>query len=177
MPEEKGGNMNRFRFEALTEEFPFLSGISFFENVNDAIYHCEHIVIKRLDEIVLNMKPRHETASGSMVSIDNEQRVHFVLDDGRIIKDAVIKEWEHRTDNDWVEKPGETIIEAIHRNGVADQVKYIVVAHTGYDLVEYRSTEKWNATVYKLPKHTTILAEIEKAKQNARDKVRVEARF
>ncbi|MFL1672504.1 hypothetical protein [Paenibacillus dendritiformis] len=169
--------MNRFRYEALVEEFPFLTGISFFEDVNDAIYHCEHIVIKRLDDVVLNMKPRHESASGSMVSIDDEQRVHFILDDGQIIIDAVHKEWEHRTDNDWFEKPGETILEAIHRIGVANQVKHIVIAHIGYDIVQHRSTEKWNVTVYKLPKYTTLSAEIEKAQQKAREKVRAEGDF
>lgn len=173
--------MNRFRYEALVDEFPFLSEVwfSFFEDPNDSIRNCEYIVIKQLNE-VLYMTPRHETIRGSMTNINDEQVVHFILDnldDRSIIRDAVKKERKHTSDNTWFENPGETILEAAHRHGVADRIKYIVVTHIGYNIVEYRSTDKWNATVYKLPKHTTISAEIEKAKKNAREKVRAEANF
>lgn len=117
---------------------------------------------------------------GSLTHTDDEQVVHFILDDLSIIMDAVTPKRSQGSDNSWSEQEGETILEAIYRHNVAERLKYVVMTHIGYDKVHedfYRSTDKWNAKIYKLPKHTTISAEITKAIQKEREKVHVEADF
>lgn len=172
--------MNRFRYEALVEEFPFLPEVIFdFEDPSNAIRLCEYIAIKRLDEAILNITPMHETYHGSLTHTDDEQAIHFILDDQSIIMGAVTPKRSQGSDNSWSEQEGETILEAIYRHNVAERLKYAVITHIGYEKIQEgsRSSDKWNAKVYKLPKYTTLSAEIERAQQKARGKVRTEADF
>jgi len=166
--------MNRFKLQAYKQEFPFLGEI-----IGDEI--PDSVRVKRADENLLKIIPTYSLHVGSLGKTKNMDRVHFILQDGTIIEDAVL----HREDfssNYAGDSPysmdGETVLEAIDRHGVADKIQFIVVESYYLDDWEgHEYTEDYNFTVYKTPKNTTFGAEIQKARAQALAEVRVEADF
>ena len=166
--------MNRFKFLAYVQEFPFLGEI-----IGNEI--PDSVRIKRADENLLKFIPMYLLHMGSMGKTKNMDRVHFILQDGTIIKDAVLH-GEDFSSNYAGYSPysinGETVLEAIDRHGVAEILQYIIIENYYLDDWEgHEYVEEYTIIVYKTPKNTTFGAEIKKARACALAEVRVEADF
>ena len=166
--------MNRFKLQAYMKEFPFLERI-----IGDAI--PDSVRIKRADENLLRFTPRYSRHDGSMGVTKLSEDVHFILQDGSILYDAVRQSghtssnYAHSQSRSW---EGETVLEAIDRHGVADKLQYIVIEYYYLDdWVGDEYVEEYTATIYKPPKDTSFGAEIEKAMACALAEVRAEADF
>ena len=173
--------MNRFKYQAYVQEFPFLQDI-----IGDEI--PDSVRVKRADENLLKITPKYYYHNGSMGVTKMDERIHFVLADGSIIHDAVKQSghtssnYAHTRTQTW---EGETVLEAIDaivsiclRHGVAESLAYIVVEKYYLDDWEGQEyTKEYTVTVYKTPKNTTFGAEIEKARAQALAEVRAEADF
>ena len=166
--------MNRFKLQAYKQEFPFLEEI-----IGDT--NPDSVRIKRVDENLLKIIPQYYYHDGSMGISETDEKVHFVLADGTIIKNAVEQaghtssNYAHSQTKEW---EGQTVLEAIDQHGVADKLQYIVVEY--YDLDDWSGGEykrEYTLTIYKAPKNTTFGAEIEKARAQALAEVRAEADF
>ncbi len=166
--------MNRFKLQAYCNEFPFLQDL-----IGDEI--PDSVRIKRADENLLKVIPRYSCHDGSMGITKMDETVHFILNDGTIIKNAVEQNghtssnYAHSQDQYW---DGETVLEAIDRYGVADKLQYIVVEYYYFDDWSGQEYEKEHSfTIYKTPKDTTFGAEVKKARAYALAEVRAEADF
>ncbi len=166
--------MNRFKYQAYQNEFPFLQDL-----VGDEI--PDSVRIKRADENLLKVIPRYSCHDGSMGITELNEKVHFVLEDGSILYDAVEQcgrtssNYAHTQTKEW---RGETVLEAIDRHGVAESLAFIIVETYYLNDWEGGHYEKEHEfTIYKTPKNTTFGAEIEKARAQALAEVRAEADF
>jgi len=166
--------MNRFKLQAYCKEFPFLGDI-----IGDT--NPDSVRIKRADENLLKVVPKYYCHDGSLGVTKMDERVHFVLADGSIIHDAVEQSghtssnYAHTQTDEW---EGETVLEAIDRHSVADQLQYIV--QDVFDLDDWEGQEyhrSWGIVIYKTPKGTSFGAEIGKARAQALAEVRAEADF
>lgn len=166
--------MNRFKYQAYVQEFPFLQDI-----IGDEI--PDSVRVKRADENLLKVIPKYYYHNGSMGVSKLSEEVHFVLQDGSILHDAVKRSghtssnYAHSQTKEW---EGETVLEAIDRHGVADQLQYIV--QDVFDLDDWEGQEyhrSWEIFIYKPPKGTSFREEIEKARAQALAEVRAEADF
>ncbi len=166
--------MNRFKLNAYIQEFPFLRNI-----IGDSI--PDSVRIKRADENLLKVVPQYSYHDGSMGITKMDERVHFILNDGTIIENAVEQKghtssnYAHSQERSW---DSETVLEAIDRHGVAESLAFIVVEK--YYLDDWSGqeyTKEYTLTIYKTPKNTTFGAEIEKARAQALAEVRAEADF
>lgn len=166
--------MNRFKYQAYVQEFPFLQDI-----IGDEI--PDSVRVKRADENLLKVVPRYSCHDGSMGITEMDEKVHFILNDGTFIKDAVKQSghtssnYAHSQTKEW---EGETVLEAIDRHGVAVSLAFIVVEK--YYLDDWSGqeyTKEYTFTVYKTLKGTSFGAEIEKARAQALAEVRAEADF
>lgn len=118
--------MNRFKLEAFKQEFPFLNEILEGEPTD--------IKIKRADENLLKATPEEYYWDGSKGYTRSKESVHFVLEDGTILKDIVEPSYESGSNyahSQTRRHEGETILEAIYRlqrgnNLVPDAIRYIV---------------------------------------------------
>ena len=117
--------MNRFKFEAFKKEFPFLREI-----LGDVSpLEIDEIKIKRADENLLTYIPCDSSHVGSLGRTKSEVKIHFVLNNGEIIQEAVIPEKSYSSNYSGdtpFEKEGETVLEAIDRHGVAESLAFIV---------------------------------------------------
>lgn len=170
--------MNRFKYQAYVKEFPFLHKI-LGEDVDPR--GIDKITIKRADENLLSYTPRSSSHVGSMGRTESETKVHFVLVNGEILENAVIQE-EHYSSNysgdTSYDYEGETIIEAIDRHDIAEQLQFIVVEKYYYDSWEGQEREeKYFLEIYKVPKNITYREIIQKIKEKAIAEVRREADF
>jgi hypothetical protein len=170
----KERKMNRFKYQAYVQEFPFLQDI-----IGDEI--PDSVRVKRADENLLKVIPKYYYHNGSMGVSKLSAKVHFVLQDGSILHDAVKQSghtssnYAHSQTKEW---EGETVLEAIDRHGVADQLQYIV--QDVFDLDDWEGQEyhcSWEMVIYKTPKGTSFGAEIEKARAQALAEVCTEADF
>jgi hypothetical protein len=169
--------MNRFKFNALRDEFPFL------EQCHDEDFQvkdCDGITIKRIAAKLLDQTPRRYSWSGSLVGINKVDRVDFVLSDGSVITDAVEADTESGSNyahSGTYRREGETILEAIDRHGVAESLDFIVWTEWGYNVVEHHSEDDWRAVVYKPAKGFALTDAIAEAKGKALAEVQAEANF
>lgn len=166
--------MNRFKYQAYVQEFPFLQDL-----IGDEI--PDSVRVKRADENLLQFIPTYRCHDGSLGVTEIDERVHFIIADGSIIHDAVKQaghtssNYAHTQTKEW---EGETVLEAIDRHGVAESLAFIVVEH--YYLDDWSGGEykrEYTLTIYKTPKNTTFGEEIEKARAQALAEVRAEADF
>jgi hypothetical protein len=166
--------VNRFKLQAYCKEFPF-----FGEIIGDEI--PDSVRIKRADENLLKFIPTYSLHLGSMGRTEMNERIYFVLHDGEVLHDVVVRSEEYSSNYSGdtpYSSDGETVLESIDRHGVAETLQYIVVE--SYYLDDWESqeyTEEHNVTIYKTPKNTTFGAEIQKARAQALAEVRVEADF
>ena len=166
--------MNRFKLHAYCKEFPFLQDL-----IEDEI--PDTVRVKRADENLMKVAPQYYYHDGSLGVTEMDERIHFVLADGSIIHDAVeqsghtFSSYAHSQKCFW---DGETVLEAIDRHGVAENLAFIVVEK--YYLDDWSGGEykrEYTLTIYKTPKGTSFGAEIEKAQEKALAEVRAEADF
>ncbi len=166
--------MNRFKLLAYKQEFPFLEEI-----IGDS--NPDSVRIKRADENLLRVTPRYYYHNGSMGETEDNEKIHFVLKDGTLIKNAVEQSghtssnYAHSQTKEW---KGQTVLEAIDQHGVADKLEYIVVEQYYLDDWEGSDYEKeYSCIVYKTPKGASFGEKIEKARACALAEVRAEADF
>lgn len=166
--------MNRFKVQGYCKEFPFLQNL-----IGDEI--PDSVRVKRADENLLRVTPQYYYHNGSMGASEMDEKIHFILSDGSIILDAVeqsgrsASNYAHSQTKEW---EGETVLEAIDRHGVAENLAFIV--QDVFDLDDWEGQEyhhSWEIIIYKAPKGTTFGAEIEKARAQALAEVRAEADF
>jgi hypothetical protein len=166
--------MDRFRFEAFCEEFPFLR-----EVVAGDVKELDGITVKRTDENLLNMRPRLSNHFGNKGGTYDDTDVHFIAQD--IIKCAVAQDAEIISNyaHDAPEyRRGEKVIEAILKKNIADKLQYIVVEKKyNHEWSGEHPRRSWHITIYKPPKNTSFPAEIQKAKEKARAEVKAEFCF
>ncbi len=166
--------MNRLKYQAYVQEFPFLQDL-IGDNIPDSVR------IKRADENLLKVIPCYSCHDGSMGITELSEKVHFVLQDGSILYDAVksnghtSSNYAHFQERSW---DGETVLEAIDRHGVAESLAFIVVEK--YFLDDWNGGEykrEYSLSIYKTPKGTSFGEEIEKVRAYALAEVRAEADF
>ena len=166
--------MNRFKLQAYKQEFPFLGEI-----IGDDI--PDSIRIKRADENLLKFIPTNSLHVGSLGRTEMNERIHFVLHDGEVLHDVVVRSEEYSSNYSGdtpYSTDGETVLESIDRHGVAETLQYIIVEYYYIDDWEgHECTEEYTFSIYKTPKNTTFGAEIQKARAQALAEVRVEADF
>lgn len=215
--------MNRFKYEAYLQEFPFLReiltrerdyaylylphseekmqellsegwqvvkrepaygegeyvGIALFETVPP--HRIDFIRVRRADENLLTFCPSEYYWDGSLVEQERWQKVHFVLQDGTIIFDAVLKDGHSGSNYSGVEEKrweGESILEALSKLDDPDSVAYIAIEN--YDYSWSRGDEErreYHIEIYKPPKGVKYSDLIEKAREKARAEVKTEADF
>lgn len=174
--------MNRFRYEALVEEFPFIprTVMERKDGKEREVIDCESITIRRVTKQLLERTPEEYAVVGSLVGVDQWTKVDFVLDDRLIIRNAVKNSgsshsnYAYEGDERW---EGESVLEAIHRLKVADKLAYIVWTTGGYDVVEHFSLPTFKALIYKPSKEFTFQEEIDRALNAAREIVKAESNF
>lgn len=168
--------MNKFKFEAYLQEFPFLREILGDQTAGSV----SSLAVKRADENLLARTPEERSWNGSLGATDNWERVTFVLPD-RVLKGAVAPAGEsgsnyaHSTARRW---KGETVLEALSRLENPDDVQYIVWEDRDYsDWSGSDLVDNYSVVVYKPPKGVTFGELITKARAQALAEVRAEADF
>jgi len=170
--------MNQFRLEAFKEEFPFLESI--IEAGRGKEKFLASIKVKRLDESVLNKVPHTYSWTGSLVGIEEWVNIDFILEDGTIIHDAVKPSGTSGSNyayQETVSWEGESILEAIARQGVEETLRYVVETAGGYNIVNHYSEPDWVVFIYKLPRRTSLGEKIEAAKAKEKAEVAAECNF
>ena len=163
--------MNKFRFEAIVSEFPFLRELG-------ATPECDSIQVKRWDEAVLAIVPNEYSYDGSLVNDWREDTWHAILPDGEIKRDFVKasshyhSNYAHSQDRN---ECGETLLEALHD---LDESEYLVrheVEHDDERGRPYRDSDWW--TIYKPARQVTIAGLCKEALQRAKRDVAAELDF
>lgn len=174
--------MNKFKFDAMVEEFPFLSQVLKHDRGNNQQrdhLDCDGISIKRTTRELMEHTPSYQGATGSLVGINDGERFDFVLDDG-IIRNAVhdsgyvTHNEAHQDDEQW---NGETVLEAIVKHGVADKLAYIVRLDYGYNVQDHYSQRNYQVVIFKPAKDFTWQELVDEAKAKALAEVQAEANF
>jgi len=170
--------MDRFKFEAFCEEFPFLRVLSPDGRKPD------WIKIKRADENLLGVVPSHYFWDGHLGETHDDKRVHFILTEGEDLFSSVLPDIEVGDNSNGCRRKeqGETILEAIDRLNISEKIKYVVVE--GYYKNAWQGqdhTEEWSFTIYKPAADASFdasfPAEIQKAKEKTMAQVKAEANF
>lgn len=175
--------MNAFKLDAMIEEFPFLRDTALVSKNGRSRREaktCDGIAIKRIDADLLARTPKNYSWDGSLVGIDEWDRIDFVLSDGTVIIDAVKQEVEAGSNyahTDTHYEDGETILEAIYNHQVADSLAFIVWAKGGYVVEGHYSQPNWSATIYKPAKDFSLTSVIIEAKERAGNEVQAETNF
>jgi len=140
--------MNRFKYDAFLREFPFLEDIFDGFQCSD----CDSIGIERIDSNLLNYVPSEKLATGSLVGIRDIERVDFVLRSWDVVICAVrpsgsaVHNEAHCDNESW---SGESVLEAIYRRGLDQEIEYIIKVESGYKVRDHHSLANWCATIYK----------------------------
>lgn len=163
--------MNRFKFEAMVEEFPFLPE-AFGKRESQ---WCFTLTVKRVTPELLNVTPRTDEHEGSLVGIWEGDEVYLIADNKAYQVQAA---WDFdsnfaHTDRRW--GPGETLLEACARYEVHPD--YIVWIEFGLGIENHYSTKEWKATIYKPGRDISIAGTIAVARSKARREVGVEVAF
>lgn len=182
--------MNRFKYNALKDEFPFLAQTAMVTEGGKERdpKNCDGITIKRITQELLDKTPQEHSWDGSLVGINKWVRVDFILKDGSIIKGAVMPKgssgsnYAYEETHSW---QGETVLEAIYRHcaimkfgTVPGEVEFIVWTKGGYNVVEHYSQRDWRSTIYKPAKGQNLIRKsIINARGEALDEVKAEANF
>lgn len=174
--------MNRFRYEAFMQEFPFLHQIMVFKDGQLRGPHwVDRITVHRADENFLAMIPSSGSWNGSLGESYHWTKVHVIMADGRIIKDCVRQKEKHgsnyaHSQTEYIE--GESILEALGNLEDPDKVQYIVIEFR--DFSDWSGQERidiYEVDIYKPPKSVTYSDLIAKARKRALEQVKAEANF
>jgi len=174
--------MERIKFNAYLEEFPFLREI-FRTNAVDgkSALEVDRISIRRADENLLLRVPKEHFHDGSLGKSRDWERVTFVMQNGSILHDYVKRggcessNYAHSQTWEW---EGERVIDALSRLFNPDDVSYIVWESRCYsDWEGSEHIDSYEVTIYKTPKGVKYSDLIEKARAQALAEVRAEADF
>jgi hypothetical protein len=169
--------MNRFKIQAFFKEFSWLRDLlgggsegSVFRGMledalrsrgdegRDFVEGVEEVNVKRIDENFLNYIPVQRGATGSLVSINDDENILLVDANGNILKwveqsrDITHNEAYHDDEKEEGESVGEALACLDNPNNVA----YAVCIHTGHRIWGHRSIGGFSVTVYKPPKGFTL---------------------
>ena len=169
--------MNRFKYEAFLEEFPFLDEIMAEHRFQSENLTGKGIVVKRADDRLLSLTPLDSGYDCCQGQRWNRTAVHFITTE--ILLHAVFRQvnWQyadqHTSD---FKKEGETILEAIFRHNVAPTLKLIIGVHrSGCDFGDTPETNE--ITIYKTPKDVTYDDLIKEAQTSAISDIKAEVEF
>ena len=165
--------MDKFKMEAIIEEFPFM--VEILRKSDTELYssgEIDNIKIKRIDANLLNQTPTIESIGNSLFSREETYQYWIISVDtiSKVIPNECVGSVgvAYTPDADWDMK-GETIIEAIDRLGVDSDELFIVSECYEYDSTQ--SVNKYRSfTIFK-PGKISISGEIAKARKNALAKV------
>lgn len=138
----------------LVKEFPFIA-----EERN--LDHCEHIVIKRADERVMESTPTAVNILGPSVSIVEGDCVTLFDKDGNALANVKPRLYQIDYSDGGRESghPGETLLECIFGLDLVDLIHYALWVRFGYDVLNNESQPTWRATLYK-PGHDPTIEEM-----------------
>ena len=166
--------MNRFKYEAFLEEFPFLDKIMVEHKFRPENLTGKGISIKRADDLLLSSTPLD---SGYDCCQGQRWRLtyfHFIATE--VLLRAVFREvnWKYAdTHTPDENREGESVLEAIFRHNIAPSLKFIVGVHrSGCDFDD--TPESNEITIYKTPKDVTYSDLIKEAQTSAIGDVKVE---
>ena len=114
----------------------------------------DYVTEKELSQDILSSKYYNISWNGSAGNEVYEYRIDIELDDGRIITNAV-KIGSYVTGKygqaPKIDTPGESIVEAINRLGVAETIKYIIVNRLCYRYWNNQQEKNWKEkTIYRM---------------------------
>jgi len=137
----------------------------------------EEVIIKRIDDNLLNAIPTYYNWDGSCVGIVKGTEFVFVLKDGTVIRSAV--EQDYTSGSNYAHsgthtRDGETVIHAIDRHGIQNSLSYIIANEFGIRTIEHYS-EGSRLIIYKPGKGVDLEALIQAAYEAAAEQVKVEA--
>jgi Fe-S-cluster formation regulator IscX/YfhJ len=165
--------MNWFKFQALCREFPFLAEIvTNEEEVTEA-----EVRIARIDGNLLTFTPRYRGATGDRVGICDEQNIHFILKDGTFVRYAVLQDIEithNEAYQDDESRCGETVLDAIERLGLEDNLALIVSEAKGYVIRDHYSVGGCRVVVFKPTKKCPLSKTLAEARARAQELVAAE---
>lgn len=168
--------MDVFRFEGFLKEFPFLTHILDEKKWNDPLV-ITSISVQRVDKNFLNKTLRDSYIDGSMgESILKEELWAVVKGSPKSVKtqDEIIR-YSNFAHSGGQEFDGQPILGSLVEYSEAE---FLVLLVRDYDCWEgHQKTDKYSVVIYKASKHTTIAKEIEKARQIATTKIKIEADF
>ncbi len=176
--------MNKFKWNALCQEFPGLNEINEeFQTLRWKNYVDLECKVKRCDSEWLRSVPRGDWASGSLVSIARDHTVFVALKDG-IVVDLMVensgRSIDHSAHSDDTYSEGESILEALDRwidkGGDPSEISYFINCFRG-TIVENSDSRGLLITIRKLERGATLSERIEEAKKEALAQVRAEANF
>ena len=164
--------MNTFEFNAFITRFPALEIALQTKHatcqrewvaIRDPS-NCEGIFVETFNEYFLADTPTHNSHSGSMVSINRKETIYLVLTDGSVVADAVRQRGDHGSNyahEGTHHSPGETVLEAIVRQGLTDRVHSAIKVQSGFRVEDHHSTPAYSATVYVARYAATAVAVID----------------
>lgn len=157
--------MNRFKINAFFKEFPFLASL-----VGDVSW-VEEVRVSRIDHNFLEYVPKYEGATGSLVGIEDSERIYLLSKEGKILAEPRqsldISHNEAHTDDE--EEEGETVGEALAYLEDPNAVTYAVSIHTGYRIRDHHSVGGFSVVVYKPPKRFTLKEWVEEQERRAKE--------
>lgn len=158
--------MNRFKIHAFFTQFPFLTSGD--ETLVRDIERVEVVAISRIDKDFLGKEPKYDGATGSLVDVDDSERIYLFDRDGNLLIEVkqggyCYHNEAHTDDESW---DGETVGEALLRTDPV-RVYYAVVVRTGYEIRDCRSVGGYSVTAYKPPKGFILPEWVEEQKRRA----------
>ena len=168
--EDDKGPMNHFKRKAFYQEFPFLTAI---EREPEA---CEQIVVGRVNLDLLHRRPIRCKIVSAGANIAEGDEVWLLAGCGQLLG-QVRAEYDWRGPHDTRRSPGETVLEAIDRLDVVEQLCYVVWVEYGYQIVNHCSGPAWRVTIYKPARQIRIAEVVARALAMAQKKVAAETDF
>lgn len=162
--------MNRYQINAFFSQFWFLTTGD--KPIIPDIYNVEEVAVSRINKDFLGKKPKYDGATGSLVGIDDSERIYLLDLDGNMLVEVKQGGSCHHNEayTDDEEWDGETVGEALLRTDPA-QVHYAVVVHTGYKIRDHHSVGGYRVTAYKPPKGFTLPEWVEEQKRRASEQI------
>ncbi len=176
--------MNRFRAQALVKEFPVLKevvenqvGKSEKEDVLNYFVEAKNVTIGRIGKELLLSIPYNKEITGSIVGIDEGRSIWLVFRDADSYRFSQVKTKHDYSSNyayqDSYSTEGETVIEAIDREGIPD---YIYAIDYGIETINHYS-QGFEITLYKPAKDIAISQLILQLRKQAREEIEAEGNF
>ena len=161
--------MDHFILKAFFEEFPFLS------TIGRPKERCEHITVRRATMDLYRRGPKQYKFVGPTANIYEGDEVRLFASCGAQLGQVKVEYNLRDGSAEMSTQRGESILAAISRLGVTEQVHYIVWILFGYKIVNHRSEPAWRATIYKPAKDICPVDLLTEARTIAPKKVKAES--